>query len=66
MQMRQVSAADVTTQMGTGSAADVPSLRSALQRIASSGTLLVCPVAECHFAPSPSWQVGSYKFKATA
>ena len=39
----QVSAADVTTQLCTGSAADVPSFRVELQRIASSGALLVCP-----------------------
>ena len=44
--MRQVTAADVTTQVGTGSAADVPSVRSDLQRITSNGALLVCPVAE--------------------
>lgn len=44
--MRQVVAADVTTQLGTGSAADVPSIRSKLQRTFSNGALLVCPTAE--------------------
>ena len=33
-------------QLGTGSAADVPSIRSELQRIAFSGALLVRPMAE--------------------
>ena len=46
MHTRQVTAADVTMQLGTGSAADVPSIGSELQRIASNGALLVCPSAE--------------------
>lgn len=43
--MQEVTAADVTTQVGTGSAANMPSTRSELQRIASGGALLVRPMA---------------------